>query len=317
MAEHDLLTDRFAEHRDRLTALAYRMLSSRGDAEDAVQEAWLRVSRADTDQVENPAGWLTTVVARVCLNMLESRRARREDTVGAVPPEPTAPHARPHPAGHADPEGEALLADSVGDAMMVVLDTLTPAERLAFVLHDVFDVSFGEIAAIIDRSPEAARQLASRARRRVRSAEASEAARSRNREVVAAFLAASREGDFAALLTLLDPGAVLVADPATVRMGAIGEIRGAEAVAATFAERRAKAARLALIDGTPGAVWTLRGEPTVLFRFTISGGKITTVALDSYQHRRRDPEIVFLGARNSTPPADSADLRSAECSFPA
>ena len=221
MIEHDWLTQRFAEHRGRLTALAYRMLGSRGDAEDAMQESWLRVSRADGGQVENPAGWLTTVVARVCLNMLESRRARREEPAGARPPEPAELHASLQPASQAGPEDEALLADSVGAALMVVLDTLTPAERLAFVLHDVFDVSFGEVGAIIDRSPVAARQLASRARRRVQgAAAASDAARSRKREIVAAFLAASRGGDFGALLALLDPGAVLVADPAAVRMGA-------------------------------------------------------------------------------------------------
>lgn len=296
MTEHDWLTQRFAEHRVRLTALAYRMLGSRGDAEDAVQEAWLRVSRADTGQVENPAGWLTTVVARVCLNMLESRRARREEPAGPLPPEPAAPHASPHPTSQAGPEDEALLADSVGVALMVVLDTLTPAERLAFVLHDVFDVSFGEIGAIIDRSPAAARQLASRARRRVQgAAAASDAARSRKREIVAAFLAASRDGDFAALLALLDPGAVLVADPATVRMGAAAEVRGADAVAATFAGR-AQAARLALVDGVPAAVWAHGGGPDVVFTFTISEGKITGIALDADPDRLRDLDIVFLSA---------------------
>jgi RNA polymerase sigma factor (sigma-70 family) len=221
MSEHEWLTRRYAEHRDRLTALAYRILGSRGDAEDAVQEAWLRVSRADAGQVENLAAWLTTVVARVCLNMLESRRARREEPAGALPPDPATRNTSTDPTGRAGPEDEALLADSVGVALMVVLDTLTPAERLAFVLHDVFEVSFGEIGAIIDRSPVAARQYASRARRRVRgAAAASDAARSRKREIVAAVLAASRDGDFAALLALLNPGAVLVADPATVRMGA-------------------------------------------------------------------------------------------------
>ncbi len=168
MTEHDWLTQRFAEHQSRLTALAYRMLGSRGDAEDAVQEAWLRVSRADTGQVENPAGWLTTVVARVCLNMLESRRARREEPAGALPPEPAELPAGLQPARPPGPEDEALLADAVGAALMVVLDALTPAERLALVLHDVFGVSFGEVGVIIDRSPVAARQLASRARRRVR-----------------------------------------------------------------------------------------------------------------------------------------------------
>jgi RNA polymerase sigma-70 factor (ECF subfamily) len=276
--------------------MAFRMLGSRGDAEDAVQEAWLRVARADTGQVENPAGWLTTIVARVCLNMLESRRARREEPAGALPPEPTAPQASPHPTGQADPEDEALLADSVGVALMVVLDTLAPAERLAFVLHDVFGVSFAEIGAIIDRSPAAARQLASRARRRVQgAAEASDAARSRKREIVAAFLAASRGGDFAALLALLDAGAVLVADPATVRIGAPAEACGAHAVAATFAGR-AEAARLALVDGVPAAVWAHGGRPKVVFTFTISDGKISGIAMDADPDRLRDLDIVFLSA---------------------
>lgn len=294
MTEHDWMTLRFAEHRARLIALAYRMLGSRGDAEDAVQEAWLRVSRADTGQVENPAGWLTTVVARVCLNMLESRRARREETVGTLPPEPAIPYPSHQPTSPADPEDEALLADSVGVALMVVLDTLTPAERLAFVLHDVFDVSFGEVGTIIDRSPEAARQLASRARRRVRgAADASDAARSRNREIVAAFLAASRAGDFSGLLALLDPNAVYVADPVTVQMGSAAEIRGAGAVAATFAGR-AEAARLALVDGVPAAVWAQGGQPKVVFNFTISDGRITGIALVADPARLRDLDIVFL-----------------------
>src|SRR5579863_6115233 len=293
MVEHDWVTERFAEHRDRLIALAYRMLNSRGDAEDAVQEAWLRVSRADTSAVENPAGWLTTVVSRVCLNMLEARRVRREDTVGALPPEPSGSH----PALLAGPEDEALLADSVGVAMTVVLDTLTPAERIAFVLHDVFDVPFGEIGNIIDRSPAAARQLASRARRQVqRAAAASDAARSRKRHIVSAFLAASREGDFAALLAMLDPGAVLVTDPATVQMGSMGKVHGAEAVAATFAERRARAARLALVDGDPSAVWSQRGRPAAVFIFTVSDDKITAITLDGDPGRLLGYDIVFLGA---------------------
>jgi RNA polymerase sigma factor (sigma-70 family) len=294
MTEHDWLTQRFAEHQGRLTALAYRMLRSRGDAEDAVQEAWLRVSHADTGQVENPAGWLTTVVARVCLNMLESRRARREELAGALPPESAEFHASLRSARQAGPEDEALLADSVGAALMVVLDTLTPAERLALVLHDVFGVSFGEVGAIIDRSPMAARQLASRARRRVQgAAAASDAARSRKREMVAAFLAASRGGDFSALLALLDPGAVLVADPAAVQMGAAAEVRGADAVAATFAGW-AKGARLALADGVPAAVWAPGGQPKVVFTFAISDGKITGIALDGDPDRIRDLDIVFL-----------------------
>ncbi|WP_433517213.1 sigma-70 family RNA polymerase sigma factor [Nonomuraea sp. CA-143628] len=280
MTEQDWVSRRFAEHQDRLQAMAYRMLGSPSEAEDAVQEAWLRVSRADTGQVENPAGWLTTVVARVCLNMLEARRSRREDSAGALPPEPDAPHADIQTG----PEDEALLADSVGVALMVVLDTLTPAERLAFVLHDVFAVSFGEIGPIIDRSPVAARQLASRARRRVQGAAgASDAARSAKRDIVEAFLAASRSGDFAALLDLLDPDAV------------VGEVRGDQAVAAFFAGR-AQAARLALVDGVPAAVWSHLGRPKAVFTFTIDDEKITRIDIDTDLDRLRDLDIVVLGA---------------------
>ncbi|SNT49443.1 RNA polymerase sigma-70 factor, ECF subfamily [Asanoa hainanensis] len=275
MIQQDFLSEQFAEHRDRLHAVALRMLRSPSDAEDAVQEAWLRVSRADTEQIENPAGWLTTIVARVCLNMLESRKARREEPAGALPPEP-ADHVS------VDPQDEALLADSVGVALLVVLDTLTPAERLAFVLHDVFAVSFGEIGTIIDRSPMAARQLASRARRRVQTAAAAtDAAHSRKREVIAAFLAASRSGDFDALLALLDPDA------------ATGEVRGAEAVAAFFAGR-AQAARPALVDGVPAAVYAHRGLPKAVFTFTVTDGKITSIELDADPDRLRELDIVFL-----------------------
>ncbi|MFV2103622.1 sigma-70 family RNA polymerase sigma factor [Micromonospora sp. LOL_024] len=285
MVEQDWLSERFAEHQDRLHAVAYRMLRSPSDAEDAVQEAWLRVSRAETGQVENPAGWLTTIVARVCLNMLEARRARREEPAGALPPEPATRQAS-IPTGQVGPEDEALLAESVGVALMVVLDTLTPAERLAFVLHDVFDVSFAEIGAITDRSPAAARQLASRARRRVQgAAAASEAARSRKREIIAAFLAASRNGDFDALLALLDPNAVT------------DEFRGAHAVAATFAGR-AQAARPALVDGVPAAVYARRGIPKAVFTFTVSNEKITGITIDADPDRLRDLDIVFLSTSN-------------------
>ncbi|MEV1121191.1 sigma-70 family RNA polymerase sigma factor [Actinosynnema sp. NPDC049800] len=279
MVERDWLSERFAEHQGRLRAIANRMLGSPGEAEDAVQEAWLRVSRADTSRVENLGGWLTTVVARVCLNVLEARRSRPEDSAGALPPEPETPHA----ADRAGPEEEAVLADSVGVALTVVLDTLTPVERLAFVLHDVFAVPFGEIGPIIDRSPAAARQLASRARRRVQgTAETSAAARSGKREIVAAFLAASRNGDFAALLALLDPDAV-----------AVDDLRGAEAVAAFFAGR-AQAARLALVEGEPGAVWSHHGSPRAVFAFTTENGKITRIAIDTDPDRLRDLDVVYL-----------------------
>ncbi|WP_067449731.1 sigma-70 family RNA polymerase sigma factor [Actinomadura macra] len=283
MVEQDWLSERFAEHQGRLHAVARRMLGSPGEAEDAMQETWLRVSRADTGQVENLAGWLTTVTARVCLNMLEARRARREESAGPLPPEPAAPHPD---LGPADPEHEALIADSVGVALMVVLDTLSPAERLAFVLHDVFAVSFGEIGGIIDRSPAAARQLASRARRRVQgAAEASAPARSAERDIVEAFLAASRSGDFAALLELLDPDAVAL------------EVRGAQEVAAFFAGR-AQAARLALVDGVPAAVWLHRGQPKAVFAFTIRDGKITNITIDTALHRLHDLDMVLLQAND-------------------
>ncbi|MFC9970413.1 sigma-70 family RNA polymerase sigma factor [Spirillospora sp. NPDC127200] len=284
MSEQDWLSERFAEHRDRLRSVAYRMLGSPGEAEDAVQEAWLRVSRADAGQVENLAGWLTTITARVCLNMLEARRSRREEPAGALPPEPAAPQPDVRSADQAGPEEEALLADSVGVALMVVLDKLTPAERLAFVLHDVFALSFGEIGTVLDRSPAAARQLASRARRRVQgAAEASEAARSAKRDIVEAFLAASRNGDFDALLELLDPNAVAL------------EVRGAPAVASFFAGR-AKAARLALVDGVPAAVWLHRGRPKAVFTFTIGDGRITSITVDTDPDRLHDLDMVLLHA---------------------
>lgn len=287
MAEQNWSSERFAEHQGRLHAVAYRMLGSHSEAEDAVQEAWLRVTRADIDQVENPGGWLTTVVARVCLNMLDARRSRREDPAGAWPPEPATPHASVHPSSPADPENEAILADSVGVALMIVLDTLNPAERLAFVLHDVFAVAFDEIGTIIDRSPTAARQLASRARRRVQGvAAASDVARSQKRDIVAAFLAASRNGDFAALLELLHPDVVT------------GDAHGAHAVAAFFAGR-AQAARLALVDGIPAAVWSHRGEPKAVFTFTISTGKIIGIVINADPDGLRDLDIIFLSTGNN------------------
>ncbi|MUN41607.1 sigma-70 family RNA polymerase sigma factor [Actinomadura litoris] len=290
MVERDWVGERFAEHQDRLRAMAYRMLGSSGEAEDAVQEAWLRVSRADTGQVENPGGWLTTIVARVCLNMLEARRNRREDAAGALPAEPQERHVSIRPTGQDDPEDEALLADSVGVALMVVLDALAPAERLAFVLHDVFALSFAEIGTILDRSPAAARQLASRARRRVQGAAgATGAARSAKREIVEAFLAASRGGDFTALLELLDPDAV------------VGELRGGREVADFFAGR-AQGARLALVDGVPAAVWSHLGRPKAVITFTVGGGKITRIDVDTDPDRIRDLDIVVL-------PADGQDRR--------
>ena len=274
MSEHDWLAERFEENRPHLRAVAYRMLGSSAEADDAVQETWLRLSRAGTGGVENLGGWLTTIVARVSLNMLRSRTLRREEPMD---PPATGQPVAPPPNG-TDPEHEAVLADSVGLALLVVLDTLTPAERLAFVLHDMFAVPFEEIAPIVERSPVATRQLASRARRRVQEAGPGDPPGeiSRRREVVAAFLAASREGDFDALLTMLDPDIVLRADNAAAQMGADAEAIGPRAVAGIFSGR-AKALRPALIDGAPGAVWTYRGETRVVFAFTFTGGTITAI----------------------------------------
>jgi RNA polymerase sigma-70 factor (ECF subfamily) len=282
MNEHDGLAERFEDHRTHLRAVAYRMLGSLSEADDAVQEAWLRLSRSDTSGVENLGGWLTAVVARVCLDMLRSRKSRREEALDEHLPEPIDgidPGT--------DPEQAVLLADSIGPALLVVLETLAPAERLAFVLHDMFAVPFEEIAGIVGRSPAAARQLASRARRRVQGgATVPGADLTRKREVVEAFLAASRNGNFDALLTLLDPDVVLRADSAAVRMGASSEVRGVQTVATTFSGR-AQAAQLALVNGAVGAVWAQGGQPRVVFNFTITGGKIVAIDLLA------DPE--FLG----------------------
>ena len=274
METHDWLAERFEEHRTHLRAVAYRILGSPADADDAVQEAWLRLARSDSSQVENLGGWLTTVVARVSLNMLQSRRTRREDPVGShLPDEITGS------ADGAGPEHQAVLADSVGLALLVVLDTLTPAERLAFVLHDMFAMPFEEIAPIVERSPAATRQLASRARRRVQGADTTpDADLTRRREIVQAFLAASRNGDLGALVAALDPDVLLRADHAAARMGAEAEVRGAAAVSAFFSGR-ARAARLVLINGVTGAAWMQGGRPRVVFSFTLDNGKITAIDL--------------------------------------
>jgi RNA polymerase sigma-70 factor (ECF subfamily) len=268
--ERDLLAKQFEDSRTHLRAVAYRMLGSRSEAEDAVQEAWLRFSRADTSDVANPGGWLTTVVARVCLDMLRSRNSRREEPLPAL--------ADP-PAEGTDPEEQTLLANSIGPALLVVLETLAPAERLAFVLHDMFGVPFEEIAPIVGRSPMASRQLASRARRRVQGGgTAPDPDRAREREVVAAFLSAARDGKFEALLAVLDPEVVLRADAAAVALGAKAEIRGAEGVATNFSGRAA-AARQAWVDGAAGAVWAPGGQPKVVFDIIIEEGKIVEITL--------------------------------------
>ncbi|CAA9541033.1 MAG: Putative RNA polymerase sigma factor [uncultured Thermomicrobiales bacterium] len=290
MGEHDWLAEQFETNRAHLRAVAYRMLGSTGEADDAVQEAWLRLSRSDTSGVENLRGWLTTVVARLCLDMLRARTARREESFGPHDPEPVANH----PDG-SDPEHQALLADAVGPALLVVLDTLTPAERLAFVLHDMFAVPFDEIAPIVGRSPAAARQLASRARRRVRGASsAPDADRTRQQEVVDAFLAAARHGDFGALLAVLDPDVVLRADHAAVKMGASEEVHGARAVAGVLAGR-SQGARPAILDGAAAAVWAPRGRPRVAFRFTIARGRILGIDLLADPEHLRRLDLTVLG----------------------
>src|ERR687891_718952 len=275
MDQQKWLAERFEANRSRLRAVAYRMLGSLSEADDAVQEAWLRLSRIDADEVENLGGWLTTVVARVSLNMLRSRRSRREEHLDTRIPEPIVSRE-----DGMDPEHEALLADSVGLALLVVLETLSPAERLAFVLHDMFAVPFDEIAPIVDRSPAAARQLASRARRRGRgAAREPDVALARQRVVVDAFLAAAREGDLEALVAVLDPDVVLRADRGALRPGAPTELRGAREVAtgALGFARLAPFARPALVNGAAGLVVSRRGRPFAVAGFTVARGKIAEI----------------------------------------
>jgi RNA polymerase sigma-70 factor, ECF subfamily len=284
MDEKEWLAAAFEEQRDHLRAVAYRLLGSLSDAEDAVQDTWLRLTGADASEVDNLGGWLTTVVARVSLNMLRARRYRHEEPVGDSWPGAAELAARDGAAGApggagtgsriGDPEGEVVLADSVGLALLVVLDTLTPAERLAFVLHDMFAMPFTEVAAVLGRSTAATRQLASRARRRVRGAPSPDRAAdlSRQREVASAFLAASRGGDFSALVSLLDSDVLLTADAASVPSGRPAELRGAESVArgAVVASRLAAHAQLALVNGTVGIVSAPGGRLETVLTFTIS-----------------------------------------------
>jgi RNA polymerase sigma factor (sigma-70 family) len=291
MDEHDWLIDRFEEHRTHLRAVAYRMLGSLTEADDAVQEAWLRLSRSDTRDVENLRGWLTTVVARVCLNMLHSRRSRGEEPLGPHLPDPIVSRE-----DEVDPEHEALLADSVGLALLVVLETLAPAERLAFVLHDMFEVPFDEIAHIVSRSPAAARQLASRARRRIRGATVPDTDVARQREVVDAFLAASRNGNFDALVAVLDPDVTLRADRGAIPPGASRVVRGARAVAEhalTFAEL-ARFARPALVNGAAGLVVASRGRPFSVMGFTVAGGRIVEIDILADPARLRRLDLAVL-----------------------
>ena len=290
MDKRDFLVEQFEEHRTHLRAVAYRMLGSVSEADDAVQETWLRLSRSDTSKVENLGGWLTTVLGRVCLDMLRSRKSRREESLGARVPEPIAGRA-----DGADPEQEALLSDSVGLALLVVLETLTPAERLAFVLHDMFAVPFDEIAPIVGRSPDAARQLASRARRRVRGADTSyELDLTRQREVVDAFLAAARDGDFDALVAVLDPDVVLRSDRAALPADAPREVRGAPAVARMALVGRARAARPVLVDGAVGVVVAPRGRLLMVLDFKIRGGKIVEIDAVADPERLNQLDLALL-----------------------
>ena len=271
MDENDRLAERFEEQRPQLRAVAYRMLGSLADADDAVQDAWVRASRAETNDVENVGGWLTTIVARVCLNMLRTRRVRGEEHLEVHLPDPVI-----SPIGARGPEGEALLADSVGLALLVVLDALTPAERLAFVLHDMFDLPFEEIAPMVDRSPTAARQLASRARRRVRGADIPDSDLGRQRKVVDAFFLAARRGDFEALVAVLHPDVVLRADFGPGRSAASTIVRGAVAVArqARLGANPAAVLLPAVINGAAGVVITLDGQPHGVMAFTVTNEQI-------------------------------------------
>jgi RNA polymerase sigma factor (sigma-70 family) len=291
--EHAWLTDRFEEHRGRLRAVAYRMLGSVSEADDAVQESWLRVTRADTSTVDNLGAWLTTVVARVCLNTLRARERRREEPLDVHVPEPSL-----GPDTRFDPEREAVLADSVGLALLVVLDTLAPAERLAFVLHDMFAVPFDEIGPMIDRSPAAARQLASRARRRLRGGSPeSDTDPIRRRKVVDAFLAATRGGDFDALVALLHPDVVLRADRHVVPSPEAIVVRGARPVAegAMAATGRAWFATPALVDGAVGLAMAPQGKLRLVLAFTITEGSITEIDVIADPQRLRDVDLAVLG----------------------
>jgi RNA polymerase sigma factor (sigma-70 family) len=290
MDERDWLAERFEEHRTHLRAVAYRMLGSLSEADDAVQEAWLRLARTDANEIENLGGWLTTVVARVSLNMLRSRKVRREEPIGVRLPDPIVDRA-----DGTDPEHEALLADSVGLALLVVLETLSPPERLAFVLHDIFAVPFDEIAPILDRSPAAARKLASRARLRIQGEKTvPDADLDTQREVVNAFLAAARDGDFEALLEVLDPDVVLRRD--VVPLGGTREVRGARAVVgqALAYMRLGPLMQPALVNGAAGAVAILDGKPFAVGAITVRGGKIVEIDILADPERLSRLDLTFL-----------------------
>jgi RNA polymerase sigma factor (sigma-70 family) len=292
MSETDWLAARFEEHRGRLVAIAQRMLGSAGEADDAVQEVWIRLNRSDADAVEHLGSWLTTVLSRVCLNVLQSRRARPEVPVGAELPEPVRDSV-----GGSDPEKEALIAESIGLALLVVLDRLAPAERVAFVLHDVFAIPFEEIAPIVDRTPAAARKLASRARQRIQQTDPPDHPdRLRDATVIDAFLSAARRGDFDALLVILDPDIVVRADDEASALGAARKRYGAATVAEFL--QRAYGARPALVDGVPSAVWMPGGQLRVLFSFAVQDGRIVSIDLVADPARLRQLDVVLA----DTPP---------------
>jgi RNA polymerase sigma factor (sigma-70 family) len=289
--ETNFLAEQFEANRARLRAVAYRMLGSTSEVDDAVQETWLRLSRSDAGAVENLGGWLTTVVARICLDMLRQRKSRREEPIGPLVPEPAA---------RDEHERDAEMADSVGAALLVVLETLAPAERLAFVLHDMFAVPFEEIAPIVGRTPAAARQLASRARRRVQgTSPVSDADFSRRKKIVDAFLAAARNSDFEGLLAVLDPDVVLRADDAAQRLGSLAEIRGAAAVAQTF-KGRAAAARPALVDGALGLAVIFGRKLRIVLRLTFTDDRIAAVEAVADAGRLGAFDIEILNARTES-----------------
>ncbi|MDF6041357.1 sigma-70 family RNA polymerase sigma factor [Streptomyces sp. JH14] len=297
MDEHEFLAERFEESRAHLQAVAYRMLGSSADADDAVQEAWIRLSRTDGRQIENLGGWLTTVVGRVCLDMLRSRRSRREESLEARVPGADAPEPVLGPQPGSDPEQQALVADSVGLALLVVLETLDPAERLAFVLHDMFAVPFDEIGRIVDRTPAAARQLASRARRRVQGVDrVPDPDLIRKREVVDAFLAAARGGDFDALVAVLDPDVVARSDGGAGGAGAPTMVRGAASVArqAIMFAPFARSSQPALVDGAPAVISVREGQRFSVMRFTIERSRVVELYVIDDPARLPELDLVVL-----------------------
>jgi RNA polymerase sigma factor (sigma-70 family) len=296
MEKKDGLAKNFEDARKHLKAVAYQMLGSSGEAEDAVQEAWMRLNRSNSEEIDNLRGWLTTVVARVCLDMLRSRKSKREDplddNVSEIPNDQ-----------YGNPEAEFMLADSVGPALLLVLDLLTPTERIAFILHDIFDLSFEEIAPIVDRTEEATRQLASRARRTIRSASSPQQDNERQQEIVSAFISAARDGNFEALIRVLHPDVVLRADTTAIKIAEVNKSRGApqfkavmngaKTVAETF-KGKAAAAQLAWINGAAGGTWAPGGKPVVAFCFKISGGKISEIEIVMDKDKLEKSEIKII-----------------------